>query len=64
MLGLFVLGGFVLSSLISGAGTDNLLGRGGAGAVVGAVVQLIRVTTALVAGLIAVSRAYRQRSIG
>jgi hypothetical protein len=63
-LGLFVLVGFGLSSLTSGAGTDNLLGREGTGAVVGTVVQLIGVVTALVAGLLAVSRDYRQRPIG
>jgi hypothetical protein len=56
-LGLFVLAGFVLSSLISGAGTDSLLGEEGPGAVVGTVVQLLGVTTALVAGVLAVRRA-------
>lgn len=64
LLGLFVLVGFVLSSLISGAGTDNLLGEEGVGAVVGTVVQLVGVATALVAGLIAVNRAYLQRATG
>ena len=56
LLGLFVLVGFVLSSVISGTGTENLLGEHGPGAVLGTVVQLLGVSTALVAGLIAVRR--------
>lgn len=56
LLGLFVLVGFVLSSVISGTGTDNLLGEHGPWAVVGTVVQLLGVSTALVAGLVAVRR--------
>src|SRR5215218_10204509 len=50
LLGLFVLVGFVLSSVVSGAGTDNLFGEHGPWAVIGTVVQLIGVSTALVAG--------------
>lgn len=59
-LGLFVIVGFVLSSVISGTGTDNLLGEHGTGAAVGQVIQLVGVITALVAGVIATRRAYRQ----
>lgn len=56
LLGMFVLVGFVLSSVISGTGTENLLGEQGPWAVIGTVVQLLGVGTALVAGLIAVRR--------
>jgi hypothetical protein len=56
VLGLFVLVGFVLSSVISGTGTENLLGEQGPWAVVGTVVQLLGVSTALVAGLMAARR--------
>jgi hypothetical protein len=56
LLGLFVLVGFVLSSVVSGTGTDNLFGEHGPWAVVGTVVQLIGVSTALVAGVVAVRR--------
>ena len=55
-LGLFVIVGFVLSSVISGAGTGNLTGAAGAGGVVGTVVQLAGVALALVAGSVAVVR--------
>jgi hypothetical protein len=57
LLGLFVLVGFVLSSVISGTGTDNLLGESGPWAVAGTVVQLLGVVTALVAGAVSVRRA-------
>lgn len=56
LLGLFVLVGFVLSSVISGTGTDNLLGEAGSWAVLGTVIQLLGVSTALVAGTVAVRR--------
>ncbi|GAA1036998.1 hypothetical protein GCM10009557_49220 [Virgisporangium ochraceum] len=55
-LGLFVLAGFVLSSVVSGAGTGNLTGDAGAGGVVGSVVQLAGAGLALVAGVLAVRR--------
>jgi hypothetical protein len=56
LLGMFVLVGFVLSSVVSGAGTDNLFGVHGPWAVIGTVVQLAGVVTALVAGVVAVRR--------
>ena len=56
LLGLFVLVGFVLSSVVSGTGTGNLLGEQGPWAVLGTVVQLLGVGTAVVAGMIAVRR--------
>ena len=61
-LGMFVLVGFVLSSVNSGAGTGNLLGREGAGAVIGTGVQLVGIVAALVAGVLAVARAYRPQT--
>ena len=56
-LGLFILGGFVLSSVNSGAGTGNLTGDAGAGGVIGTVIQLAGAGVALVAGVLAVRRA-------
>jgi hypothetical protein len=56
LLGLFVLVGFVLSSVISGTGTDNLLGEEGSWVVLGTVIQLLGVGTAVVAGTVAVRR--------
>ncbi len=58
-LGLFVIVGFVLSSVVSGAGTGNLTGDAGAGGVVGTVVQLTGTAVALVAGLLALRRPAR-----
>ncbi|GAA3346710.1 hypothetical protein GCM10020358_58730 [Amorphoplanes nipponensis] len=58
-LGLFVIVGFVLSSVVSGAGTGNLTGDAGIGGVIGTVIQLAGVVTALVAGSVAVGREYR-----
>jgi hypothetical protein len=58
-LGLFVIAGFVLSSVASGAGTGNLTGDAGVGGVVGTVVQLVGVTVALVAGAMAAARERR-----
>lgn len=60
-LGLFVIAGFVLSSVVSGAGTGNLTGETGIGGVIGTVVQLAGVVVALVAGAAAVRREYRAR---
>lgn len=53
-LGLFVLVGFVVSSLVSGAGIGNLTGAAGIGGSIGSAIQLIGVTTAMVAGVFAV----------
>ncbi|GLI00189.1 hypothetical protein [Phytohabitans aurantiacus] len=58
-LGLFVIVGFVASSVASGAGTDNLTGDAGAGGVIGTVIQLIGVGAALVAGVAATRRERR-----
>ena len=58
-LGFFVLAGFVLSSVVSGAGTGNLTGDAGAGGVIGSVVQLIGVLVALIAGTLAARRSPR-----
>ncbi len=58
-LGLFVIVGFVLSSVVSGAGTGNLTGDAGVGGVVGTVIQLAGVVIALVAGSAAVRRGRR-----
>lgn len=55
-LGLFVIAGFVLSSVVSGAGTGNLTGDAGAGGVAGTVIQLAGSGLALVAGTVAVRR--------
>ncbi|GAA0947756.1 hypothetical protein [Virgisporangium aurantiacum] len=52
-LGLFVIAGFVLSSVASGAGTGNLTGDAGTGGVIGTVLQLVGVGVALVAGSVA-----------
>lgn len=58
-LGLFVLGGFILSSVRSGAGTGNLLGAAGIGGTVGTLIQLLGVITAIVAGVIATRREWQ-----
>jgi hypothetical protein len=58
-LGLFVIAGFVLSSVVSGAGTGNLTGDAGIGGVIGTVVQLTGAGVALVAGSVAGSAARR-----
>jgi hypothetical protein len=57
--GLFVIVGFIISSVNSGEGTGNLTGDAGVGGSVGTVIQLAGVVTALVAGLVAVRREYR-----
>jgi hypothetical protein len=58
-LGLFVVGGFILSSVSSGEGTGNLVGDAGVGGSVGTVIQLAGVLTAVVAGMIATRHEYR-----
>lgn len=58
-LGLFVIVGFVLSSVVSGAGTGNLTGDAGLGGVIGSVVQLVGVAMATAAGSVATKREYR-----
>jgi hypothetical protein len=58
-LGLFVIVGFVLSSVVSGAGTGNLTGDAGVGGVIGTVTQLTGVVVASVAGPVAVRREHR-----
>ncbi|MEV4847679.1 hypothetical protein AB0K20_31285 [Micromonospora matsumotoense] len=58
-LGLFVIVGFVLSSVVSGAGIGNLTGDAGIGGVIGTVIQLAGVVIALVAGSVAVRREYQ-----
>jgi len=55
-LGLFVVIGFVLSSIASGAGTGNLTGDAGLGGVIGTVVQLAGVLLAVAAGSVAAKR--------
>jgi len=55
-LGLFVVVGFVLSSVVSGAGTGNLTGDAGLGGVIGTVVQLAGAVLAVAAGGISVAR--------
>jgi hypothetical protein len=60
-LGLFVIAGFVMSSVVSGTGTGILAGSAGVGGVLGSVIQLIGVVTALVAGVLATSQEYRTR---
>jgi hypothetical protein len=59
-LGVFMIVGFVASSVVSGTGTDNLLGEHGTGAAIGQVIQLVGVITALVAGVVATRQAYRE----
>lgn len=60
-LGLFVIAGFVLSSVVSGAGTGNLTGDAGTGGVIGTVLQLVGVGVALVAGSVAAARSRASR---
>ncbi|MGH9245419.1 MAG: hypothetical protein ACRD29_14110 [Acidimicrobiales bacterium] len=61
-LGLFVIVGFVISSLVSGEAIDNLFGEAGTGPVIGSAIQLIGVTTALIAGVLAVRQARSDRA--
>lgn len=56
-LGLFILVGFVVSSIGSGTGIDNLAGDHGVGRVIGQAVEIIGVLVAAVTGVRAVCRA-------
>lgn len=56
VLGLFIIVGFVVSTIASGAGTDLLAGDEGAGGVVGILVELAGVTLATVAGVLGLRR--------
>jgi hypothetical protein len=58
-LGLFVIVGFVASSVVSGEGIGNLTGDAGVGGAIGTVIQLVGVVVALVAGAMATQRSYR-----
>jgi hypothetical protein len=62
-LGLFVIAGFVLSSVASESGTGNLTGDAGTVGVIGTLVQLAGATTALVAGASATRHAYARTSL-
>lgn len=59
-MGLFVIVGFLLASLISGNGIDNLTGTHGIGRVIGQVVQLVGVIVAVVAGVLATRSNFRR----
>lgn len=56
-LGLFVVTGF----LISPTGIPNLIGQAGPAVAVGQAVQVVGVTTALIAGVVALVNNYRHR---
>jgi hypothetical protein len=58
-LGLFVIVGFVASSVVSGEGVGNLAGDAGVGGAIGTVIQLVGVVVALVAGAMATQRSYQ-----
>lgn len=58
-LGLFVIVGFVASSVVNGSGTGNLTGDAGLGGSVGSVLQLAGAAVALVAGVAAARRERR-----
>jgi hypothetical protein len=58
-LGLFVVVGFIASSVVSGEGIGNLTGDAGVGGSAGAAIQLVGVTAALAAGVVATRRSYR-----
>lgn len=58
-IGLFLIIGF----LRSGPGIDNLTGVNGTTTSIGTIIQLIGVATALVAGTLATTRAYRRVSV-
>ena len=58
-LGLFVIVGFVVSSVVSGEGTGNLMGDAGVVGSVGTVIQLVGAVTALAAGVLASKQEYR-----
>lgn len=61
LLGLFLIVGFVVSSVVSGEGVGNLTGDAGIGGSVGSAIQLIGVATATVVGVLAVKQEYRAR---
>jgi hypothetical protein len=58
-LGLFIIVGFVASSVVSGEGIGNLTGDAGVGGTLGTVIQLVGVVVAMVAGAIATQRSYQ-----
>lgn len=58
-LGLFVIVGFLLASVLSGNGIDNLVGDHGAGRAIGQAVQLVGVVVATIAGTLATRHNYR-----
>ncbi|MEV6488249.1 hypothetical protein AB0M20_06380 [Actinoplanes sp. NPDC051633] len=58
-LGLFIIVGFALSSIISGTGTGNLTGDAGVGGIIGTVIQLAGAVVALAAGSVAARREVR-----
>lgn len=55
-LGLFILTGFVVSSLANGVGFADLSGQAGAGPLAGTIIQLAGAIAAVVAGLLALPR--------
>jgi hypothetical protein len=57
LLGLFIIVGFILSSVVSGTGTGNLTGDAGIGGTIGTVIQLAGVVVAVAAGWVATRRA-------
>lgn len=61
-LGLFVIVGFLIEALVSGGGIDNLAGDEGGTRLLGQVLQLIGVATALIAGTAAVLHTRRDLS--
>lgn len=60
VLGLFIIVGFVVSTIVSGTGTDLLSGDEGAGGVIGTIVELAGVTLATVAGILGLRRVRSQ----
>lgn len=59
VLGLFIIVGFVVSTIVSGTGTDLLSGDDGAGGVAGTLVELTGVALATVAGVLGIRRQLR-----
>jgi hypothetical protein len=55
-LGLLIVVGFVVSSLVNGTGFANLSGQAGVGPLTGTIIQLVGAIAALVAGLVALPR--------
>lgn len=60
VLGLFIIVGFVVSTIVSGTGTDLLSGDDGAGGVVGTIVELTGVAIATTAGVLGLRRGRSQ----